>query len=87
MIAGAEEKLLAWLIHCANAGEYCPTNEAIRRRFGGGEGTATRWLQALEQRGKIRLARTQRPRGRIVTIVETGKSTAAPVSLNPRRAA
>lgn len=87
MTAGTEEKLLSWLAHCAAMAEPCPTNEAIRSRFGIGDSSVGALLSRLEAQGKIVLRRTMKPRGRIVTIVASGKQTAAPRFLTPPRRA
>lgn len=68
--------LLDWLAGAADRSERCPTNDAIAGRFDIGLATAAGLVKALETRGLIRVVRYQC--ARVVTIVATGRSTAAP---------
>jgi len=84
-MAGAEQRLLVWLDRCASSGMACPSNEAIAARFGLGHTAPTRMLQRLRDAGFIKFEMTTRPRGRVVTIVATGRSTARPAGISPPR--
>lgn len=69
-------KVLAILVRCANAGTICPGNEDLRVAIGAPSVSApANAISLLEDLGVIDVRRYQR--GRQVTIMSSGKSTAA----------
>ena len=81
MNAGPQEKLLRWLGQCARSGEACPPNDIIRERLG--IRSPSGFLARLAREGLIVVHYVDRPRGRRVTIVATGETTAVPVGISP----
>ena len=84
MRSPAEAKLmlvLAEITRCAEAGEPCPSNGEINALVGGrSDSTGYRILHALGIRDLVKVERVTYGR-RIVTITETGKSTAMPPAM------
>lgn len=76
-LSAIDRNVLALLQASAEAGEACPSNEAIAEAVGFNSVAAPPGvLSRLERRGFIRVGRFQR--SRIVTIVATGQSTRPP---------
>lgn len=83
MTSTNHQVLLEWLRHCAEQGQFCPTNDAICERFGYLKSpSAVRLMKLLEDEGAIKIERLHM--GRVVTIVATGKSTARPAPSKPK---
>lgn len=76
-----EGQLFLLLIQLAEAGEVCPTNAELARRLGWGDRQQARYrLDRLAEGGWITVrgdGRAGHDRPRIVTIVETGKTTSS----------
>jgi hypothetical protein len=78
--------ILAAITEAAEAGEQCPTNQALGKRAGiPGPQNVPPILRKLEAAGLIRS--TFGPRQRIITILATGKSTASARDLAEARPA
>lgn len=70
------DSLYDWLAECAEAGQQCPGNREIARRYGFASGaTAAKAVARLEREGRIRVRRGWTARQ--ATILATGRSTAA----------
>jgi hypothetical protein len=75
-------QVLAMLTAAAEAGKLCPSNTEIAAGLGSSSVSGpVGYIQTLERHGIIKVQRFQA--GRIVTIVGTGKSTAAPTNQQP----
>lgn len=73
-----ESRLLDLLTECADNGHLCPSNAALATELDLTDGLrASYLLGCLEKRGLITREATDWVPGRIVTIVATGKATAA----------
>jgi DNA-binding FadR family transcriptional regulator len=70
-------KIFALLRQAAERGESCPTNSALRERFGCGDQAIVSAFHFLESCGMIEVRRGNDHR--VVTIRATGKSTAGTV--------
>lgn len=70
-------KIFAILKQAAERGEACPTNAALRERFGVGQSVISNALAFLEANGMISVERGNDQR--VVTIRATGHKTAGEV--------
>lgn len=77
-----QSALFSWLVECAEQGLPCPRNSDIAARFHfSTDSTCSGMVSALERVGMITVERYQQ--GRRITIVDTGKSTAAVPNARP----
>lgn len=75
MLNGKQQRLLDYVTDLARIGEPLPPIDALAKRFNAAKTTIMAALDALDAEGLIRQEKLAR--GRVVTIVSTGKSTAA----------
>ena len=83
-LSRAEGAVLDIITAAARDGRVCPSNDEICRAMGyASTASAVRIINALADAGAIAVERYQR--GRKVTIIATGESTAQPADATPHR--
>lgn len=79
MLTDREQRLLDLLTDAAERGAECPTNKTLGRQIGCSFSRTSEAVSRLEALGFISVERTRT--ARIVTVTDTGLSTAAPRGL------